>query len=173
MRLFIAILFDEATLDAIASYRDRLHDVSLEGRFPPRENLHLTLEFLGELDGTAAVERAMRSVRFPSFDIVMDRIGFFQRDGGDTWWLGVEKDNPVGKLQLELHKALAAQGIRTERRRYVPHITLARGVISDAPACRIEPIRCHAGSFDLMLSEREGRGMRYTSLLSVPLGKAY
>ena len=79
----------------------------------------------------------------------------------------------TGKLQLELHKALAAQGIRTERRRYVPHITLARGVISDAPACRIEPIRCHAGSFDLMLSEREGRGMRYTSLLSVPLGKAY
>lgn len=166
LRLFIAILFDEAVLDAISGYRDKLHDVSLEGRFVQRSNLHLTLEFLGELESADAVIRAMDAVNFPSFDIRMDRIGFFPKPGGDTWWLGVEKGSPAEALHAELRRALTAEGIRTEKRRYSPHITLARSVITDAPAMRIEGIKAHAEAFDLMLSEREGRGMRYTSLHS-------
>ena len=48
MRLFTAVLFDDDTLDRISLIRDRLHDEAVTGSFARRDNLHLTLDFLGE-----------------------------------------------------------------------------------------------------------------------------
>ena len=164
MRLFSAVLFDEATLDVISSYRDQLHDASYRGRFPKRDNLHLTLEFLGEIDNPSSAIRALSRLEFKPFDLVMDRIGFFQRPDGDTWWIGVEADNPVMVLQARLHRLFMEEGLSLEKRKYVPHITLGRNVVTDAPACRIAKLSFHVTSVSLMLSEREDGGMRYTSL---------
>ena len=85
MRLFIAILFDDVAVEAISSIRDRLHDEASSGAFVPRENLHLTLEFLGECtaaeryDAAAAID----SVPFQPFPINLDHLGRFQRPDGD------------------------------------------------------------------------------------------
>ena len=94
----------------------------------------------------------------------MDRIGFFHRPDGDTWWIGVEADNPVMVLQARLHRLFMEEGLSLEKRKYVPHITLGRNVVTDAPACRIAKLSFHVTSVSLMLSEREDGGMRYTSL---------
>ena len=48
MRLFIASLFDENTIERLSKERDALHNLSVSGSFVSRDNLHLTLEFLGE-----------------------------------------------------------------------------------------------------------------------------
>ena len=48
MRLFIAIRFDNKILDALTRYREELKKLGVTGRFTPRENLHLTLAFIGE-----------------------------------------------------------------------------------------------------------------------------
>ena len=48
MRLFTAVLFDDDTLDRISLIRDRLHDEAVAGSFSGRDNLHLTLDFLGD-----------------------------------------------------------------------------------------------------------------------------
>ena len=48
MRLFIAVLFPPDAVSRIAEIRDSVHDLSVSGSFTPAENLHLTLEFLGE-----------------------------------------------------------------------------------------------------------------------------
>lgn len=48
MRLFIAINFDDTELDAFEAARERLRDPGRGANYSRRENLHLTLAFLGE-----------------------------------------------------------------------------------------------------------------------------
>ena len=50
MRLFIAINFDENMLDALTEIQDDLRRCGVKGHYTPRENLHMTLAFLGEND---------------------------------------------------------------------------------------------------------------------------
>ena len=48
MRLFIAINFDDTELDAFEAARERLRAQAGAANYSRRENLHLTLAFLGE-----------------------------------------------------------------------------------------------------------------------------
>ena len=52
MRLFIAVNFDEKELDMFESARDRLRAQAGRASYSRRENLHLTLAFLGEQPGS-------------------------------------------------------------------------------------------------------------------------
>ena len=169
MRLFIAILFDDDTVDKLSALRDGLHDLSSHGSFVQRENLHLTLEFLGECSAEERnrAMRAMDSLSFPSFRLKLDRLGFFSRPDGDIWWVGAEEDPDLMGMQRSLHSLLAGEGFQLEKRRYRPHITLGRRVATAARAGRIEPIEADVRSVSLMLSERMGGQMVYTPLYEV------
>ena len=48
MRLFIAIQFEEKIIDAITDFQDDLKAQGVTGNYTPRENLHITLAFIGE-----------------------------------------------------------------------------------------------------------------------------
>ena len=50
MRLFIAITFTEDMLDALSEIQDDLRRSNVRGSYTPRENLHMTLAFIGEYD---------------------------------------------------------------------------------------------------------------------------
>ncbi|MDR1042323.1 MAG: RNA 2',3'-cyclic phosphodiesterase, partial [Clostridiales Family XIII bacterium] len=50
MRLFIAINFSEEIKDALCETIADLRDASRRGRYTHRDNLHLTLAFIGESD---------------------------------------------------------------------------------------------------------------------------
>ena len=105
MRLFIAVLFDDATMDRISFIRDRVHDEAVCGSFSRRENLHLTLEFLGQCTVLQMYEAlaAMDEISFRPFEIIFDRTGFFTGDRGDTWYLGIRKNRNLTNLHASLH----------------------------------------------------------------------
>lgn len=167
MRLFIALVFDNETVERLSVLRDALHDQSERGSFVSRENLHLTLDFLGEC---SAEERdnaikAIDSISFSSFPVLLDRIGTFSRDEGNIWWVGVKESMTLMKMQKELHSALVDYGLHVENRKYRPHITLGRRVITSArPGVLNIPIETTAEKIVLMLSERGEHGMIYTPL---------
>ena len=169
MRLFIALLFPQNTVEELASCRDALHNEALSGSFVPMDNLHLTMEFLGECSSKeyALIKEAMDSLSFESFSIKMDRLGFFSRPDGDIWWVGAEEDPDLMKVQRDLHSLLADEGFHLEKRRYRPHITLGRRVATAARPGRIEPIEAEVRSVSLMLSERMAGQMAYTPLYEV------
>ena len=166
MRLFIASLFDENTIERLSKERDALHNLSVSGSFVSRDNIHLTLEFLGECTQEECDEavNAMDMVERKRFHITMDRRGFFSRPDGNTWWIGIEESSALMSLQGSLHRELVEHGLRVEKRRYKPHITLGRRVVTEVAACRISPITACISSFSLMLSERGTHGMVYTEL---------
>ena len=169
MRLFIALLFPQNTVEELVSCRDALHNEALSGSFVPMDNLHLTMEFLGECSSKeyALIKEAMDSLSFESFSIKMDRLGFFSRPDGDIWWVGAEEEPALMEMQRSLHSLLADEGFHLEKRRYRPHITLGRRVATAARPGRIEPIEAEVRSVSLMLSERMAGQMAYTPLYEV------
>ena len=84
MRLFIAVNFNDKTKDKIVSVQDRLREHG-KGNFSFRENLHLTLVFLGEVPRkqVESVKRAMQQVYVPKTELTFDRTGCFKRNGSD------------------------------------------------------------------------------------------
>jgi 2'-5' RNA ligase len=166
MRLFFAINFNDKTKTRLIGLRDELRSRSIKGNFSAPENMHLTLAFLGECgkEQTEAAKEAMKSVNLNCFTLTIERIGRFNRDSGDIWWAGANEGKDLIALQKELSIKLRSLGFMLDDRRYSPHITLGREVVSDAAPWRIEPFSEKVCSIDLMKSERINGKLLYTSI---------
>jgi len=124
MRLFTAI----ALPDAVAESLLKLQNGVPGARWQRREQLHLTLRFIGEADGamTAAIDDALARVAAPAFPLRLKGVGSF---GGRTprdLWAGVEEAAPLEHLNRKIESALQRIGLEAERRKFTPHVTLAR-----------------------------------------------
>ena len=125
MRLFVA-------LDLPRSLRTRLSFLGggLPGvRWVPPENYHVTLRFIGELPKWRAeeIDEALCNLRASSFSLQLAGVGAFSKAGRVTsLWVGVERTPALEHLQQKIETALRRAGLDRERRRFTPHVTLAR-----------------------------------------------
>ncbi len=125
MRLFVA-------LDLPSALRTRLSFLcgGLPGvRWVPPENLHVTLRFIGELPNWRAeeVDHALAKIRAPGFLLQLAGVGAFDKAGRvSALYVGVERNPALEHLQAKVERALQHAGIEGERRRFVPHVTIAR-----------------------------------------------
>jgi 2'-5' RNA ligase len=166
MRLFIARNFNNETLAQLISLRDELRSRSKRGNFTVTENLHLTLAFLGECGAkqTADIKNAMNAISFEPFPISIERIGRFKRDGGDIWWAGAQASKPLIGLQSDLSDRLNNAGFTLDKRKYSPHITLGREVVTETEPWQIAPFGETVKSVDIMKSERINGKLTYTAI---------
>lgn len=132
-RLFVA-------LRPPASIRERLLDL-MEGvpgaRWQDEEQLHLTLRFIGEVDGPTAedVLAALRSVAHRPFTLALNGVGSFGKGGRPhSLWAGVAPHDQVTHLHKKVDQAIVRAGLEPEHRAFAPHITLARMTRSAGPA---------------------------------------
>jgi len=166
MRLFFAINFSGETKSQLAALRDELRAKSVRGNFSAAENIHLTLAFLGECNAKqlAAAKASTDSLKIEEMNIRIDRLGCFRRDGGDTWWAGIAENEALLALQRNLTENLTSAGFRLESRKYSPHITLARQVLTEIQPWQIEPFGETVRSVELMKSERVQGKPTYTAI---------
>jgi 2'-5' RNA ligase len=166
MRLFVAINFCDPTRNGLIALRDELIGKSQLGNFSLPENLHLTLAFIGECSPKKLdkIETILETVTFEPFDIAVERLGTFSR--GTLWWAGLREDKPLMDLQYEIVFKFAHCGFEMDGRKYNPHITLGREVVTDAAPWRIEPFGETVSKLDLMKSERIGGKLTYTAVYS-------
>jgi 2'-5' RNA ligase len=124
MRLFVAL----ALPDAIAQSLLLLQGGVPGARWSDREQLHLTLRFIGEVDGrdAAAIDDALAAVRSPRFALELKGVGEFGGKNPRALWAGVREEAPVQHLQRKIESALQRIGLAAEERKFAPHITLAR-----------------------------------------------
>jgi len=164
MRLFIAINLNEETKRQLIAFRDELRSNSQYGNFSKPENLHLTLVFLGECSPmqTATVKSVMNNVHFEPFELTIEGIGRFRRDGGDTWWAKVCENKSLSDLHRNLTDRLIAAGFSLDRRKFSPHITLGREVVTDFQPKQIAAFGETVSSIELMKSERINGKLTYT-----------
>lgn len=172
MRLFIGILFPEEVLNEIMKISHRLKVASTRGNFTFKENLHLTLAFLGEIEPyrLKELEACMNEIEWEPFPIELKEIGQFSKKDGDIYWIGVRESQELINLQSSLVKCLQREGFSIENRPYKPHLTIGRRIriqkdfSTEELSQKLPLIRFEVDSINLMHSHRiEGR-LTYTSL---------
>lgn len=98
-------------------------------KWVPPSNYHLTLRFIGEIQSWQAqeVDHALIAIRARSFEISLRGLGTFEKAGRiQALWVGVERSDALAHLQNKVETALQRVGIAPERKRFAPHVTLAR-----------------------------------------------
>ena len=169
MRLFVAINLSEGTRSRIASFGKELRSLSKRGAFTRSENIHLTLAFIGECDDTQAnaVRAAMYETDIRPFTITTDALGRFRRYGETyTWWAGIAKNEYLDDMQHRLAERITSKGVGMDDRKYKPHITFGREIVSQTGPWNIEPFDEPVGSIELMRSERIDGKLTYTTIYS-------
>lgn len=98
-------------------------------KWRPRENLHLTLRFFGEVtepiadEIDAGLDEAAASTA--PFELKLKGAGAFGKDSPHTLWIGVEKNAALEKLAASCERAARRAGLKPEPRKFAPHVTLA------------------------------------------------
>lgn len=98
-------------------------------KWVPSENFHITLRFLGELDGREMdyVDAALAGIRAPSFTLQLAEVGHFASGGRvKAIWAGVAKEPALQHLHDKVESAVVRAGLTAEGQNYKPHVTLAR-----------------------------------------------
>lgn len=179
MRLFTAITFEQDIKDSLYEVINLLRPLTVKGSFTLKENLHLTLNFIGETSDLESVKLAMeRAVSNTDLDILnisISGFGRFKSREGDICWLGVQKDEHLLRLQRELSDQLNATGLELEKRDYTPHLTLARRVSfektfnEDEFMRRLPRLQQKVKKVSLMKSEHIKGRLTYTEIYHVAL----
>ena len=135
MRLFVALALPDGL-------RSRLSGLScgLPGaRWVAPENLHLTLRFIGEVEGHDAedIDAALSGIRCERFPLTLAGVGDFG-DGKRlrSVWVGIEPNKTLERLQAKVEQAVQRAGRPPEKRKFKPHVTLAR--FKSHPGGRLE-----------------------------------
>jgi 2'-5' RNA ligase len=167
MRLFIALNFSDEVINSIASAQAFVKKNSLRGSFPPRENFHLTLAFIGETDKASEIKEALKLVSAPKFIISLGALGAFKGRDGDTCWCGVEAQE-LAPLHAQVASCLTRAGIDFDKKKFSPHVTLGRRVALKSPDALREfafnPESCLIKEINLVKSETLGGRQVYASI---------
>jgi len=81
-----------------------------------------------------------------------------------TWYAGLRKTEPLMNLQHEIEHKLALCGFEMDGRKYNPHITLGREVVTSEKPWEIELFDETVTSIALMKSERINGKLTYTAI---------
>ena len=131
MRLFIAINFPQSLRDRMVEATEPLREQGFPVRWIDRDQLHLTLKFLGDVkrDRLDDVTGVMDGVGadFRPFEVGFERVGAFPSlRSPRVIWLGVEATMEMRAVKHDLEHGLVDMGFERETRAFQPHVTLAR-----------------------------------------------
>ncbi|HUX12363.1 MAG TPA: RNA 2',3'-cyclic phosphodiesterase [Spirochaetia bacterium] len=133
LRLFLALEPSPETREWLVSLQAMIrrdHPESLF-RYVAPDNLHVTLQFLGDTPASVVptVADAMLTVcsNFAPFEMAADGIGFFPGpERPRVMWIGAnDETRTMDSLFLALGNRLAGSGIGFDKKPYHPHFTLA------------------------------------------------
>ena len=124
-RLFVAIDLPQEIKESLVALQEGLPGA----RWVGIEGLHLTLRFIGEVDGAEAddIHAALATVMGSPFMARLESAGTFSGRGGRrVVWAGAVRDAPLKRLKRQVDAALRRAGCAPESRKFAPHVTLAR-----------------------------------------------
>lgn len=123
-RLFTAIELPDPVRDEI----HRLHQPIPGARWIAKDDYHLTLRFIGDVDGRTAREFAEEVARIDcaTFQLQLSGLGAFGGNDPHNVWVGVVPSPELDALARAHDRAARNVGIKPDKHPYRPHVTLAR-----------------------------------------------
>ena len=136
-RIFYAVWPPEEVRERLWNSLAPLRDATTGVRWIPPGRYHVTLRFMGEVDG-ALLPRLLRAVealaREPPFRARLAGSGTYPRRGVPrVYWVGLKAD-PLLRVRSLLDRELAREGFAAERRAFTPHLTIGRTKRGCTPA---------------------------------------
>ena len=124
MRLFVALALPERIVESLL----RLESGVPGARWSTREQLHLTLRFIGEVDerDASSIDETLAGISAPRFSLELKGVGSFGGRNPRALWAGVAPNEALIRLQRKIESAIQRLGFPAEERKYTPHVTLAR-----------------------------------------------
>ncbi len=184
MRAFLAIPVPEDVRLRLAAVAGRLASVATEVTWCKREQLHLTLLFLGEVAPailphvTACAERICAEQ--PPFPVRVFGLGYFgTKRNPQTLWAGVDPSPQLDALHERIGSELKRFGFAGPDKEYRPHITLGRCPPEARNRSLVETLAdeesleygaWEAGRVTLYESRPSPRGPVYRNLAHIALG---
>jgi 2'-5' RNA ligase len=144
------------------------------------ESYHITLRFIGDVDGQTANEvfdGLDRLANSEAFAIRLDHLGAFGGDKPRALFAGLANNAALMRLQAAQERVLQRLGLEPEGRKFVPHVSLAR-LRGTTPAelaaylafaGRFNPLEFKVGRFVLFSSRDSVGGGPYLVEQTYPL----
>ncbi|HZY46996.1 MAG TPA: RNA 2',3'-cyclic phosphodiesterase [Candidatus Bathyarchaeia archaeon] len=131
IRSFVSIdIEDRQILSRILSILSSLQSMGGDLKPVERENIHLTLKFLGNISHRLLeeVKSSIKQLVFPTFSAEINGAGAFPNlNHMNVIWVGVNEGwSQVEQIYEQVEKLLSPLGFRRENRPFSPHITVAR-----------------------------------------------
>lgn len=123
-RLFTALEIPEDV-----GFRLSLVQGGLPGaRWIDRENYHITLRFIGDVDGNVAgeVAAALDTIDAAPLTIALEGMDAFGSKKPRSVFAAVARNPALFALQADQERVMQRIGLPPERRKYTPHVTIAR-----------------------------------------------
>lgn len=161
IKLFIALNFKNEVKAQISEIINKVKSNSIQGKFVDNEHIHLTVEFLGEIQNNRLdlIKKIMDELEFDEFIFSLTTVGYFKRNEGNIYWLGIDDNDTLYKINNKLHQSLIDKDFELEDREYKPHITIGREVkLKDSFNTNelddiVKNIKININKVDLMKSE--------------------
>ena len=132
IRIFISVFAPKEIVNIKEMLKTTIDTRGIKIRWVRDGNMHLTLKFIGN-----TTEESIDSINNAIHDVVKDTpfinlsisgTGCFsKRDRANTLWVGIKGDlDKLEQLILNINNKLEPLGFPIERRKFLPHITIAR-----------------------------------------------
>ncbi|HXF41640.1 MAG TPA: RNA 2',3'-cyclic phosphodiesterase [Blastocatellia bacterium] len=183
IRTFMCIEIPQSIKDRIGELQNELRKTGASVSWTKTSNVHLTLKFLGGVpasriaDVSQAVERAARGIS--PFEIEVAGTGCFPSvRSARVLWVGLSSGpDAMKQLYSNIESELEREGFPREKRKFSPHLTIARirvpgtgaPVAEQLIALGFEPERFTATEVIVMRSDLKPTGAIYTPQAAVRL----
>jgi len=125
MRAFIGIKLTDC-IEEISNLISELKKQEKNANYTKLENIHLTLEFLGEISENQVeiIRKIFKELNYQKFTLEIRKLSNLK-----NMYVCYLKENPyLFNLQKIIHEKLKNEKFKLEDRKFLPHITIAREV---------------------------------------------
>ena len=186
IRTFIAVELPQEIQDRLRQLQDNLRASMPDVRWTKHGNIHLTLNFLGDMPISRIdeISKALRNItsQFSPFAISLAGIGAFPNSRQPRIvWVGIEKGaERLTEIAKLIETSMKSLGFPREKRPFSPHLTVGRIRRLTKPAIMTESLeRSEVGEIgefvinriSFIKSQLDPSGSIYTTLAEAPLEK--
>ena len=172
MRLFIGIFPDERIINELVKIQNQIEDLP-ETKLIQKEQLHITMKFLGEVDQEklSEVKSILSTIKFDSFEVSLGKLGFFPSENFiRIVWIDAIPNEKIIELQKKIENSL--DPMFQKEGNFYPHITIARvGIVKNKTSfitkvheSKFEKLLFKINEFKLMHSQLTPKGPVYSEL---------
>jgi RNA 2',3'-cyclic 3'-phosphodiesterase len=166
MRLFVGVDLPGEVKDALWGVEERLRSRLPDARWVPRDNLHLTMSFLGAVadERVGVIRETLAGVAGAAPGVIptaLAQTGAFPKARrARVLWIGLIDDGgALRALAGSVASALEPLGFEAEKRPWAPHLTVARfRNTTDAASLITEPVPAVAFDVDALTLFRSRLG---------------